>query len=177
MATLAERPRAITPVDVSDTALYTEDTWREPFARLRAEAPVHYQANSPFGPFWSVCGHADIMAVEARPDIFSSSHEFGGITVVDLFGEYNLPQFIAMDRPDHTGQRRTVAPAFTPARMVAMEQDIRLRTADVRSQMRRLQQHLAMRRRQPHQHLAKADEFPAHRASQPPSTGRIAPCT
>lgn len=41
---------------------------------------------APVGPFWSVNGNADIMALEARPDIFSSSHEFGGITVVDLFG-------------------------------------------------------------------------------------------
>ncbi len=102
MATIAPGNLADVPldvIDVSDATLYANDSWRPVFERLRGEAPVHYQANSPFGPFWSVNSHADIMAVEARPDIFSSSHEFGGITVVDLFGEYNLPQFIAMDRP------------------------------------------------------------------------------
>jgi cytochrome P450 len=42
-----------------------------------------------------------------------------------------LPMFIAMDRPEHTGQRRTVAPAFTPAEMVRMEKEIRARTGQV----------------------------------------------
>jgi len=36
-----------------------------------------------------------------------------------------------MDRPEHTGQRRTVAPAFTPAEMVRMEAEIRMRTGQV----------------------------------------------
>ena len=39
--------------------------------------------------------------------------------------------FIAMDRPQHTGQRRTVAPAFTPSEMTRMSGDIRARTAEV----------------------------------------------
>ena len=30
--------RPLTPVDVSQDVLYVEDTWREPFAHLRAEA-------------------------------------------------------------------------------------------------------------------------------------------
>ena len=39
--------------------------------------------------------------------------------------------FIAMDRPEHTGQRRTVAPKFTPSAMTAMEAEIRQRTGEV----------------------------------------------
>ena len=134
MATIAPASVAAVPldvIDVSDATLYANDSWRPVFARLRAEAPVHYQANSPFGPFWSVCSHADIMAVEARPDIFSSSHEFGGITVVDLFGEYNLPQFIAMDRPRHSDQRRVVAPAFGPSEIARMAIEVRKRTSEL----------------------------------------------
>jgi hypothetical protein len=42
-----------------------------------------------------------------------------------------MPMFIAMDRPKHTGQRRTVAPAFTPSEMVRMSDDIRRRTAEI----------------------------------------------
>ncbi|HPU15780.1 MAG TPA: cytochrome P450, partial [Polymorphobacter sp.] len=59
-------------LDVTDPTLYSQDRWRPVFARLLADAPVHYCANSPFGPYWSVTRHADIQAVEARPDIFSS---------------------------------------------------------------------------------------------------------
>ena len=39
--------------------------------------------------------------------------------------------FIAMDRPKHTGQRRTVAPKFTPSAMTAMEDEIRQRTGEL----------------------------------------------
>lgn len=133
MATLAPMglDLPLSAIDVSDATLYASDSWRPVFARLRAESPVHYQTNSPFGPYWSVTHHADIMAVEARPDIFSSSHEFGGITILDLFDEFNLPQFIAMDRPKHAEQRRVVAPAFGPSQIARMAVNVRQRTQEL----------------------------------------------
>ena len=118
-------------LDVSRMEMWRDDAWRAPFQRLLAEAPVHHCADSIFGPYWSVTRHADIMAVEAHPEIFSSSHEFGGITIADLMGDMNLPQFIAMDRPKHTGQRRVVSPAFGPAEMTRMATSIRSRTAEL----------------------------------------------
>ena len=45
---------ALEDIDVSDPKLYANDAWRPFFARLRDEDPVHYQANSAFGPFWSI---------------------------------------------------------------------------------------------------------------------------
>jgi cytochrome P450 len=126
---LGEVPLA--DIDPSDASLYALDAWRPVFARLRAEAPVHFCAHSPFGPYWSVSSHADIQAVEARPDIFSSSHEFGGISIVDLFDEFNLPQFIAMDRPKHGEQRRVVAPSFGPSEIARMALAVRARTAEL----------------------------------------------
>jgi cytochrome P450 len=118
-------------IDVTDPQLYALDQWRPWFARLRRDAPVHFCANSPFGAYWSICSHADIQAVEARPDLFSSSHEFGGITVVDLLDEFNLPQFIAMDRPVHGEQRRVVAPSFGPGEIGRMALEVRKRTAEL----------------------------------------------
>ena len=41
-------------IDFSDPRLFQEDIWYDYFARLRDEDPVHYQAESPFGPFWSI---------------------------------------------------------------------------------------------------------------------------
>ncbi len=52
---VASRP--INPFEVSANALYTEDTWREPFAKLRAAAPISWRPESPFGPYWSVVTH------------------------------------------------------------------------------------------------------------------------
>ncbi len=136
MATLLKPadPALSTPldqIDVSRAELYAEDSWRPWFARLRAEAPVHHCRDSVFGPYWSVSRHADIQAVEARPDIFSSSWEYGGITIVDLFGDLALPQFIAMDRPRHSDQRRVVAPSFGPGEMARMGAEIRIRTGQL----------------------------------------------
>src|SRR3546814_17573750 len=90
-------------------------------ARLRAESPIHYCEDSKFGPYWSVTTYKPIQHVEALPKLFSSSWEYGGITVAGdgvehlQEGEIPMPMFIAMDPPQHTAQRRTVAPAFGPS--------------------------------------------------------------
>ncbi len=53
--------------------------------------------------------------------------------------------------------------------------DVGFGAADVGGELRRLQQHLALWRGEAHQHFTEANELSAHRASQPPSTGMIAP--
>ena len=128
MATQLKAP-AIAPIDVTKAELYAADSWRPVFQTLLREAPVQYVPDSMFGPYWSICSHADIMEIEAHPEIYSSSHEFGGITVIDLLGEMNVPQFIAMDRPRHTDQRRVVSPAFGPTEIARMAAAVRTRTA------------------------------------------------
>ncbi|MGV2480275.1 UNVERIFIED_CONTAM: cytochrome, partial [Salmonella enterica subsp. enterica serovar Weltevreden] len=45
---------ALTDIDVSNPFLWRQGQWQPYFKRLRDEAPVHYQANSAFGPYWSV---------------------------------------------------------------------------------------------------------------------------
>ena len=69
------------PFDMTDPALYAEDRWQAPFRRHRAEAPIHYVADSYFGAHWSVATYKPIVLIEALPKIFSSSWEYGGITV------------------------------------------------------------------------------------------------
>lgn len=129
MATLAAEP-AVDPLDVTRPELYRDDLWHAPFRRLRAEAPVYRCTDSAFGPYWSISSYKPIVEVESLPDLYSS--QAGGITVADLMPEdIKMPMFIAMDRPKHTGQRRTVAPAFTPSEMVRMTGDIRHRTAEI----------------------------------------------
>ena len=133
MATLVRdvAQHAVNPLDVSRAELYRDDVWQAPFAKLRAEAPVHYVAQSDYGPYWSVSSYKGIVEVESLPDLYSS--EAGGITIADFVAERDvrMPMFIARDRPVHTGQRRTVAPAFTPSEMTRMSGDIRRRTADM----------------------------------------------
>ena len=128
---LLDTARAISPFDVSANALYTEDTWREPFARLRAEMPVSWRPDSPYGAYWSVVTHAPLMEVEMNPQVFSSSHELGNITIADSPPETSLANFIAMDAPRHTEQRKVVAPAFNPSHMVRQDALVRQRTAEL----------------------------------------------
>ncbi|NNC73361.1 MAG: cytochrome P450 [Sphingomonadaceae bacterium] len=125
------------PWDVSNPDIYVEDRWQPIFAEMRATAPINKVTGSAFGDYWNITTQKPIQHVEALPDIYSSDVERGGIT---LFGELeNLPKelqrqtpsFIAMDRPEHTGQRRTVAPAFTPGEMERLSGDISRRTGQI----------------------------------------------
>jgi cytochrome P450 len=133
MATLATESAsggAVDPLDMSRAELYRDDVWQAPFRALRANAPVHYTEHSAFGPFWSVSTYRPIVQVESLPELYSSQAR--GITIADLQeGDIKMPMFIAMDRPKHTGQRRTVAPAFTPSEMARMTENIRTRTAEI----------------------------------------------
>lgn len=125
--------------DVSRSDIYVEDRWQPIFAEMRAKAPVNKVESSPYGPYWNVVTSKAITHVEALPELYSSSWEHGGITIMEapddiapeVLAERQLPMFIAMDRPQHTGQRRTVAPKFTPGEIVKMEAEIRQRTAGV----------------------------------------------
>ncbi|MEE4539162.1 MAG: cytochrome P450 [Erythrobacter sp.] len=128
--------------DVSRSDIYMEDRWQPIFAQMQEAGPLHYIPESPFGPYWAVVGHKAIQHIEALPETFSSSWEYGGITILERLsdeevaasgdeGRRELPMFIAMDRPQHTGQRRTVAPKFTPSAMTAMEPQIRKRTGEL----------------------------------------------
>ena len=102
---------------------------------MRAKAPINKVTGTPFKDYWNVTTIKTIQHVEALPELFSSSWEHGGITIGErpesVEADFQLPMFIAMDRPQHTGQRRTVAPAFTPAEMERMSTEIRRRTGEV----------------------------------------------
>ena len=123
------------PWDVSRSDIFAEDRWQPIFAEMRAKEPVNKVTGTPYGDYWNVTTVKAIQHVESLPELFSSSWEHGGITIAerreDIGEELQLPMFIAMDRPQHTGQRRTVAPAFTPAEMERMSTEIRARTGEV----------------------------------------------
>jgi cytochrome P450 len=123
--------RRLASIDVSDPHLYQDDTWRPLFAQLRRDDPVHYCEASPFGPYWSVTRYDDIFAVELDHETYSSSSELGGIQVADQPKGREISNFIRMDPPGHTAQRRTVAPIVAPSNLANFEPLIRKRTADV----------------------------------------------
>ncbi len=115
-------------IDVSNPFLYRQGRWQSYFERLRNEAPVHYQPNSPFGPFWSVTRLEDIIAVDKNHDVFSAE-PFIVIGVPPRF--LDIAMFIAMDPPKHDLQRKAVQGVVAPKNLREMEGLIRERVRDV----------------------------------------------
>ena len=115
-------------IDVSNPFLFRQGRWQSYFARLRAEAPVHFQADSPFGPFWSVTRYDDIMAVDKNHEVFSAEPF---IVIGDPPPGMGLEMFIAMDPPRHDLQRQAVQGVVGPKNLKEMEGLIRERVREV----------------------------------------------
>lgn len=115
-------------IDVANPYLFAADAQGRWFKRLRDEAPVHYCADSFFGPYWSVTRYDEIMQVDTSHEIFSSEP---AITIRDTELEFPLPMFIAMDRPKHDEQRKVVSPVTGAENLRLFEPIIRERTIDV----------------------------------------------
>ncbi len=127
----AVRDAATVPLDkieIFNPDRFTTNTFGPYFARLRKDEPVHYTAESPHGPFWSVTRFDDIMYVDTHHDIFSSE---GGITLDDQDEDFELPMFIAMDPPKHDLQRKTVSGVVAPPNLVKLESTIRERVCRI----------------------------------------------
>jgi cytochrome P450 len=114
-------------IDVSRADLYEHDDQWPYFARLRKEDPVHYCAESEFGPYWSITKFDDIVKVETNPAAFSSNRDI----VIGDQTDFAPPMFIAMDPPRHDEQRKAVTPAVSPARLMELEPIIRERAAKI----------------------------------------------
>ena len=115
-------------INVADPELFRTDTMWPYFERLRKEAPVHYQAEHEFGPYWSVTKYNDIMAVDTNHIDFSSEPS---ITIADPKEDFTLPMFIAMDPPKHDAQRKVVSPVVSPCNLEYLAPIIRERAGEI----------------------------------------------
>ncbi|HEY4344287.1 MAG TPA: cytochrome P450 [Parvibaculum sp.] len=116
-------------LNVAQPELFRTNSFWPYFARLRREDPVHYCADSEFGPYWSVTKYNDIMAVDTNHQVYSSEAGLGGITINNGRDDFRLPMFIAMDPPKHDAQRKVVSPIVAPANLAKLEGTIRERAA------------------------------------------------
>ncbi|WP_225907981.1 cytochrome P450 [Hyphomonas sediminis] len=121
----------LSTLDLIDGELWRQGKYWDRFARLRKEDPLHYCPDSFPGPFWSVTRYEDVMAIDTDHKRFSSSWEYGGITLGEPFSDFELPMFIAMDEPRHSEQRKTVQPAVAPDMLKIYEPLIRSRTQEI----------------------------------------------
>jgi len=115
-------------IDVANPYLFEADVHERWFKRLRDEAPVHFCAESEFGPYWSITRYEEIMTVDTSHQVFSSEP---AITIRDQLDDFQLPMFIAMDRPKHDVQRATVSPTVGAEALREFAPVIRKRTQEV----------------------------------------------
>jgi len=104
------------PFDIDiDTDPY--EIWRH----LRDDAPVY--RNDQYD-FWALSRFADVEGASRNPKVFSSAHG----TVLELMSDHpiDMSMMIFMDPPSHTRMRSLVSRAFTPRRINALEERIRV---------------------------------------------------
>ena len=118
---------------VFDPSTYVDGVPFDALARLRAQTPVVWVSEIPVlgwpaGPgFWLVLRHADVEAVLARPQLFSSS--LGATQIRDpatpaALG-YVRQMMLNMDSPDHSRLRRLLGRSFTARAISQLEDRIR----------------------------------------------------
>ncbi len=115
-------------VDLSDPAWFAQGPPHELFARMRAEAPVHYNvSHTPGIPnFWNITGAAEIERISKGSEHFSSYNhgimmEENSIAPLDLMR--NLVIF--KDPPEHTRYRKLVQLAFMPRTIAHLDDVVR----------------------------------------------------
>ncbi len=122
-------------LDVSNPWLYQQDLIGPYFQRLREESPVHYCAQSSYGPYWSITRFNDIVAVNSNDDAFACDYRLGGhiLGYEELFREHGVDarMFQSTDAPVHTAQRKAIAPIVARASVRDMEDMIRSCAANV----------------------------------------------
>ncbi len=123
----------------SKVARFQADTIWPVFERLRREDPVHFTAQSEFGPYWSITRWEDIMAVDTNHEAFSSAEGIG-LPNLEAMAEQDKaigPRrrrgagFITMDPPDHGPHRKAVSPTVAPANLAKMAPVVRERAGQI----------------------------------------------
>ena len=110
------------PIDFNPYHYEFHDDPYPMYARLRAEAPVYY--NAELG-FYALARHADVLSAFKDTERLSSSL---GVTLDPAATGPHAElasSFLAMDPPRHTRMRNLVSRGFTPRRVAKLEDRIR----------------------------------------------------
>ncbi|MGV0834349.1 cytochrome P450 [Mycolicibacterium thermoresistibile] len=120
MATsVAQAPQhLVTDFDVYDPALAGEtDRFNDTVSELARRGPIVY--STAHGGHWVVLGYPEIHTILRDPESFSSYPS----NLVNAGDGRFIP--LELDPPEHTAFRKVLLPLFSPARMKALEPEIR----------------------------------------------------
>jgi cytochrome P450 len=134
---------ALADVNPARTDRFQNDTIWPYFARLRRDDPIHFTADSEFGPYWSITRWDDIMAVDTDHEAFSSADGIGLANKKaqeeqeKIFAQLGRERrrsgagFITMDEPEHGVHRKAVSPTVAPSNIGAMSPVVRERCGEI----------------------------------------------
>ena len=112
---------ALTPVDAA-------------FSQIRRDAPIGRAQPTNYDPFWVISGHADILDIERRADVFHNADrstlliDRDAAAAVGIFsgGEQNLIRsLVSVDGAEHKALRGVTFPSFTPQNIRKLEEKVR----------------------------------------------------
>jgi len=113
------RPGEALAAGLTDPSVYAGDPFPL-YARLRAEAPVAWNADH---GFWAVTCHPEVQRVGVDPQTFCSGR---GILVQEIGTDFAAPPtMMHTDPPAHTRYRRLVQPGFKPSVIRGLEDTVR----------------------------------------------------
>jgi cytochrome P450 len=115
-------------IDLSNADAFEQGPPHALFARMRREAPVHWNRSADGESFWSLTSAADIRAVSRDTESWSSALR-GVFVREDVPVPVELMRLImlGMDPPLHTTHRMIVQKVFTPHTINRQEDQIRAR--------------------------------------------------
>ena len=128
----------IEKIDVSNPMIFHRNEQESFFKRLREEDPVHFCADSPYGPYWSITRFKDIMEVDTNHKVFSSANAVSLDDRVVMGPDADstpIGGFIVMDPPEHDFHRKIVSPGLGPANLARLEHLMRERTQGVLNEL------------------------------------------
>jgi len=116
----------LTPViDLTDPALFEGNRCWAALAWLRANDPVHWHEEADGPGFWAVTRYADIAAVYADHESFSSRFGMRLGSNAEAVAAVSQRMLIVSDPPDHTQLKRVLSREFGPSEMPHLEQVVR----------------------------------------------------
>jgi cytochrome P450 len=122
--TTGARPTAAELTDpLVDESFYAGDPFPL-YARLRHEAPVVWHQGADGPGWWVVSTQPEVLEVSRDPARFQSGK---GILTMEIGIEYpSPPTMMHTDPPVHTRYRKLVQPGFSPGRIRALEEPLRV---------------------------------------------------
>lgn len=104
------------------------------WARLRREAPIHWNTRHVLNPFWAVTKHADIIWISKQPELFHNAPRLAvipGLNPSSGGGDGFARHLLSMDPPEHAQYRKLTSHRFTPRGLARMAHDIETITTEL----------------------------------------------